>query len=377
MADRNTVAGAVRALEEVGAKARVFVSMPVVKGITPRVFVKSSASEKVRTREPLTRLHGIFELDEVGLSFLDHAALYGDACFEGILIRNGMIFLYKEHMDRFWNSAAGLRIEIPYSKEELSWKLMQTVQAVGFTNKESGYIRLIVTRGIGDLGLNPKKCVGSTVYGIVSTIRLYPKEAYARGIELGISKKIRRPGVTILDPRIKSNNYLNNVLGLIEGTRNLELFETLMLTADGSIAEATVDNVFCVIKEKGYRAVPSRVRVLTPVADYCLQGITRACIMDFSRRLGYKVEEVRDLMPIDLLGPNKECFMTGTGAGIMPIVRVYGNVVGDGRPGEITKKLLAAIQRAMANPAFGITTSANRAQVYRDARRKKSPIRIC
>ena len=376
MAEKKVVIGAIRALEEVGAKAQVFVSMPVVKGITPRVFVNSAASEGVKTEEPFTRLHGVFGLDEVGLSFLDHAALYGDACFEGILIRNGIIFLYREHMDRFWNSAGGLKIEIPYSKEELSWHILRTFQAVGFKKNESGYIRLIVTRGIGDLGLNPKKCVGATVYAIVSTIRLYPKEAYDKGIELGISKKIRRPGATILDPRIKSNNYLNNVLGLIEGTRNLELFESLMLTADGSIAEATVDNVFCVIKENGHRTNPSKVRVLTPVPEYCLQGITRSCIIDFARKSGYKVEEVPDLMPIDLLGSNRECFMTGTGAGIMPIVKVYGHLVGNGKPGEVTKKLLGKIQEAMVNPAFGLDTSADRAQVYRYIRSKKCPVKI-
>ena len=376
MAEKKVVIGAIRALEEVGAKAQVFVSMPVVKGITPRVFVNSAASEGVKTEEPFTRLHGVFGLDEVGLSFLDHAALYGDACFEGILIRNGIVFLYREHMDRFWNSAGGLKIEIPYSKEELSWHILRTFRAVGFKKNESGYIRLIVTRGIGDLGLNPKKCVGATVYAIVSTIRLYPKEAYDIGIELGISKKIRRPGATILDPRIKSNNYLNNVLGLIEGTRNLELFESLMLTADGSIAEATVDNVFCVIKENGHRANPSKVRVLTPVPEYCLQGITRSCIIDFARKSGYKVEEVPDLMPIDLLGSNRECFMTGTGAGIMPIVKVYGHLVGNGKPGEVTKKLLGKIQEAMVNPAFGLDTSADRAQVYRYIRSKKCPVKI-
>ena len=376
MAEKKQVTAAIHALEEVGAKGKVFVSMPVVKGITPRVFVDSFASERVKTKEPFTRLHGTFDLDEVGPSFLDHGGLYGDGCFEGILIRNGMVFLYREHMDRFWNSAAGLKIEIPYSKEELSWQIIRTIQAVGLKKNESGYIRLIVTRGIGDLGLNPKKCVGATVFAIVSTIKLYPKEAYDVGIELGVSKRIRRPGVTILDPRIKSNNYLNNVLGLIEGTRNLELLECLMLTADGNIAEATVDNVFCVIKENGYRTKPSNVRVLTPVGEYCLQGITRACIMDFARKFGYSVEEVPDLMPIDLLGSNRECFMTGTGAGIMPIVKVCSNLVGDGRPGEITKRLLAEIQKAMANPAFGLSVSADRAQVYRCIRSKKSPVKI-
>jgi branched-chain amino acid aminotransferase len=118
------------------------------------------------------------------------------------------------------------------------------------------------------------------------------------------------------------------------------------------------------------------VRILTPVTEYCLQGITRACIMNFARKFDYKVEEVADLMPIDLLGANRECFMTGTGAGIMPIVKVCGNSVGDGRPGDITKKLLAEIRKAMANPAFGLSISADRGQVYRYIRSNKCPVRI-
>ncbi len=376
MADRKIVLGAIKTLEEVGARARVFVSMPVVRGITPKGLLNHSDSEKAATREPFRRIHGIFGMDEGGLSYIDHAPLYGDACFEGILIRNGIVFLYREHMDRLWRSAKGLRIEIPYSEEELSWQVIRTIQAVGFKKSESGYIRLVVTRGLGDLGINPKKCVAATVYAIVSTIKLYPKEAYQRGIELGLSRRIRRPGCSILDPRVKSNNYLNNVMGLFEGTNNLELLEAIMLTDDGNIAEATVDNIFCVIKEKGYRGRPSKVRILTPVGDYCLNGITRASIMIFARRFGYKVEEVSDLMPVDLLGSDRECFMTGTGAGIMPIVKVCGNVIGDGRPGDVTKKLLREIEKAMADPRYGLSFSATESEVKKYIRQKKSPIQL-
>jgi branched-chain amino acid aminotransferase len=376
MADRKLVLGAIQTLKEVGARARVFVSMPVVKGITPKGLLNHPAAEKAATREPFSRIHGILGMDEGGISYIDHAPLYGDACFEGILIRNGIIFLYREHMDRLWRSAKGLRIEIPYSKEELSWQILRTIQAVGFKKSESGYIRLIVTRGLGDLGINPKKCVAATVYAIVSTIKLYPKEAYQRGIELGLSRKIRRLGCSILDPRVKSNNYLNNVMGLFEGTNNLELLEAIMLTEEGNIAEATVDNIFCVIKEKGYRSRPSKVRILTPVGDYCLNGITRASIMTFARKFGYKVEEVPDLMPVDLLGSDRECFMTGTGAGIMPIVKVCGNLVGNGRPGDVTKKLLREIEKAMANPRYGLSFSATEAEVKKYIRLKKSPIQL-
>jgi hypothetical protein len=230
MADRKTVLTALKAMEEVGARARVFVSMPVVAGITPKSFLNARGAEKVKSGEPVTRMHGIFPPDSVGLSFFDHGGLYGDGCFEGILIKNGLIYLYKEHMERLWRSAGGLRIDIPYTIEDLSWQVVKAIQAAGIKKNESGYIRLLVTRGIGDLGLNPKKCVGPTVFAIVSTIKLYPREAYDVGIEVGVSRKIRRPGPTILDPRIKSDNYLNNVLGLFEGTNNMKLLESIMLT---------------------------------------------------------------------------------------------------------------------------------------------------
>jgi branched-chain amino acid aminotransferase len=374
MADKKTVSTAVKTMEEVGARARVFVSMPVVKGITPKSLLGAKGAEKVKTGEPVTRLHGIFPTDAVGLSFFDHGGLYGDGCFEGILIKNGFVFLYKEHMERLWRSANALRIDIPYSIEELSWQVVRAIQAVGLAKSENGYIRLIVTRGIGDLGLNPRKCVGSTVFAIVSTIKLYPKEAYQAGIEVGVSRKIRRPGNTILDPRIKSDNYLNNVLGLLEGTNNLKLLESIMLTEEGFVAEATVDNIFSITKENGRGGRSQKVSIVTPVGQYCLEGITRACIMEFARRLGYAVQEVPDLMPLDLVGPNKECFMTGTGAGIMPIVRVCGNPVGDGKPGEITKKLLAEIERAMADPANGVDMSAIRAEVVKYIRQKKTSL---
>jgi branched-chain amino acid aminotransferase len=359
-------------MEDVGARARVFLSMPVLDGITPKCFLNARGAEKVKTGEPVTRMHGIFPPDSVGLSFFDHGGLYGDGCFEGILIKNGFVYLYKEHMERLWRSAGALRIEIPYTIEELSWQVVRAIQAAGIKKTESGYIRLIVTRGIGDLGLNPKKCVGSTVYAIVSTIKLYPREAYDAGIEIGVSRRIRRPGPTILDPRIKSDNYLNNVLGLMEGTNGMKLLESIMLTDQGFIAEATVDNIFSITRVNGPGGKPQKVRIVTPIGEYCLEGITRACIMEFARRFGYAVEEVPDLMPLDLVGPGKECFMTGTGAGIMPIVRVCGNPVGDGKPGPVTKRLLAEIERAMADPANGLNVAATRADVVKHIRQKKT-----
>ncbi|MFH0777884.1 MAG: aminotransferase class IV, partial [Candidatus Eisenbacteria bacterium] len=159
-----------------------------------------------------------------------------------------------------------------------------------------------------------------------------------------------------------------------EGTDNLRLFESLMLTREGFVAEATVDNIFCVVKQNGWQENPSKVKVLTPIADYCLKGITRSSIMTFAKRFGYTVTEVADLMPIDLIGPDRECFMTGTGAGIMPIVNVYGKQVGNGKPGEITKRLLREIEKAMANPAYGLSIEAGRTEVSNYIKSKKSPV---
>jgi branched-chain amino acid aminotransferase len=217
-----------------------------------------------------------------------------------------------------------------------------------------GYIRLVVTRGIGDLGINPRKCVSPTVFAIVSTIRLYAREAYERGIPLGLARRVRRPSRTILDPNIKGTQYLNNVLALQEGTRDNQLVEVLMLTAEGFVSEATVDNIFSVVKLAGWENDPAKVHVLTPSAEYCLPGITREVVIELARKRGYHVAVRDDLLPIDLVGEGKECFMTGTGCGVMPIVAVGGVTVGDGRPGRVTQALVQQLQAMMMDPVNGL-----------------------
>ncbi len=353
MRTRQDYDGAIETLREVGRRARVYFSMPLIEGVTPRALMNSTAGQETEDPSGLRRRDGIFRLDEIGLSPLDHVGLYGDGIFEGILIRNNSIFLYKEHMDRMDRSMEKVGVQLPMSRQYLTEQLLETCRQVEFPDG-TGYIRLVVTRGMGDLGINPHKCITPTVYAIISTIRLYPREAYERGIPLGLSRRIRRPNKTIVDPNIKSNNYLNNVLALREGTEGTPYVESLMLTHDGFVAEATVDNIFSVYRHDGWESDPSRVEIRTPSAEYCLQGITRETVMMLAEKRGYRVTVREDLLPIDLVGPSRECFMTGTGAGVMPIISIQDVRVGDGKPGPVTMGLVDDINRMMDDPANGL-----------------------
>jgi len=336
--------------------------MPVIEGITPRVLVDAKDAHEMPDRSGLVRRDKIFRLDEIGLSPLDHVALYGDAVFEGILIRNRSIFLYQQHLERIEASAAKIDLEIPLDRQTLTERILETCQSVQFP-EGNGYIRLVITRGLGDLGINPLKCVTATMFAIVSTIRLYPREAYAKGIPLGLARRIRRPSASILDPNIKSNNYLNNVLALLEGTRGRGFVESLMLTEKGFVAEATVDNIFSVVRHSGWETDPSRVEVRTPSSEYCLVGITRGAVMELARKRGYRVSVRDDLLPVDLVGPGRECFMTGTGAGVMPINSIEDVDVGDGKPGPVTLALVDDINRMMLDPANGLPIDTPKAMI--------------
>ena len=353
MRDRKGFEAAIETLREVGSRARIWISMPVIEGITPRALVDSKDAAESPDPSGLVRRDGIFRLDEVGLSALDHVALYGDAVFEGILIRKRSIFMYREHLERLETSARKIDLDIPVDRYRLTERVLDACRAAQLPEGD-GYIRLVVTRGMGDLGINPLKCVTATIFAIVSTIRLYSRDAYSKGIPLGLARRIRRPSATTLDPTIKSNNYLNNVLALLEGTRGRPLVESLMLTPDGYVAEATVDNIFSVVRHPGWENDPSRVEINTPSSEYCLVGITRACVMQLARKRGYRVSVRDDLLPVDLVGPGKECFMTGTGAGVMPINSIEGVDVGDGRPGPVTMTLVDDIGRMMVDPANGL-----------------------
>jgi branched-chain amino acid aminotransferase len=355
--DRSDERRRVEVLAEAAAKARVFVSMPVVPGVTPRVLMDPARGVS-HPGPGIERRHGTFALDEIGLPAFDHLVLYGDGCFEGILVPGGRIFLLKEHIERFWNSARELQIEIPYERVELVELMVESARQVDLSASGSGYIRLVLSRGLGDLGINPRKCTAATLFSLTSTIRLYPREMYETGIEIGLARRIRRPDASVLDPRIKSNNYLNNILGLLDGTRETGTLEALMLTRDGFVAEATVDNVFLVRRLPGWESDPSRVEVKTPRREYCLNGITRALTLALAREAGYSVDEEADLLPIDIAGEHNECFMTGTGAGVMPIIKLAGLTIGEGRPGPVTSRFVDQIRAAQASPEFGLSLTA-------------------
>lgn len=355
-------------LQAIARKARIFVSMPYVEGLTPQVFASSEKAAAVDRGEGVERRHGIFRMDEAPLSPLDHGGLYGDAVFEGILIINDQIFVLKEHLDRWYASAAKLGIRMPYAMDEMAHWILKTVQAVGFAKGEKGYLRPVLTRGFGNLGIHPKKCLAPTVYVIASTIRLYPPEKYDVGIELAVARRTRRAGRQVVDPNIKSNNYLNNISGLLE-TMDQGRLETLMLTPEGNVAEATADNIFAIERQPGWERDPAKVVVRTPSPDYCLVGITRAVILMEARKAGYTVLEVPDMLPIDMVGPDREAFLTGTGAGLMPIVAVQHVPVGDGTPGPVTKTLLAAIRSDMADHRFGLPVDADEAALREYLRR--------
>jgi branched-chain amino acid aminotransferase len=328
--------------------------MPVVEGVTPKSIVESPHARMTEEPGGLRRVDGIFRLDEAGVSPMDHGCLYGDGAFEGILIKNRSIFLYREHMERLDRSLDSISIELPMDRLSFTRRLLETARAASLPDG-NGYVRLVVTRGMGDLGINPRKCVSPTIYCIVSTIGLYSKELYRKGIRLGLTRHIRRPDASILDPNIKSLNYLNNVLALIEGTRGQELVESLVLTKEGFIAEATVDNLFLGKRNPGWEKDPSKVEVLTPSSAYCLVGITRETVLKLAQKRGYRVAVREDLLPIDLVGPEKECFITGTGAGIMPITSIENVDVGNGTPGPVTRELIEDFEKMVMDPANGLS----------------------
>jgi branched-chain amino acid aminotransferase len=340
-------------LQEIAKSCRVFLSMPWLEGLTPKALTESAAPG---IDEPLERRHGIFRPDEVGLSVFDHGALYGDSVFEGLLVVQGRLFTWREHLARLYSSARSLSIAVPYDPVDLTLQVLRTIAEADLDRLERAYVRLVVTRGLGDLGIYPPRCIGSTVFAIAARIQLYPEELYERGIELSVARTVRRPGVDILDPNVKASNYLNNIRALLE-TLAEKRPETLMLTQQGFVSEATADNLFLVIREE------SGVRIQTPPAAYCLEGITRGLILKAARAAGYSIEETSTMLPSDLTGAGREVFLTGTGAGLIPVVRIGHQDVGDGRPGPVTRELRKSLLADMADPRLSVPVRATRQEV--------------
>jgi branched-chain amino acid aminotransferase len=349
-------------LQEIAKSCRVFLSMPWLEGLTPRVLRTAPGTESAATGEALERRHGIFRPDEAGLSVFDHGALYGDSVFEGLLVVQGRLFTWREHLARLQSGARSLGIPIPYDPVELTMQVLRTIAEADLDRLERAYVRLVLTRGLGDLGIYPPRCIGSTVFAIAARIQLYPEELYERGIELSVAREVRRPGPDILDPNVKASNYLNNIRALLE-TLAEKRPETLMLTQQGFVSEATADNLFLVIREEGWEGDPGRVRIQTPPAAYCLEGITRELILKAARAAGHSVEETSTMLPSDLTGAGREVFLTGTGAGLIPVVKVGHQDVGDAKPGPVTRELRKSLLADMANPAMGVPVRATRQEV--------------
>jgi branched-chain amino acid aminotransferase len=258
------------------------------------------------------------------ISVFDHGLLYGDGIFEGIRAYHGRVFKLKEHIDRLFYSAKAILLNIPLSHAEIMKAVVETCRR----NKiRDGYIRLVVTRGVGGLGLNPNRCKSPSVIIIAGKIQLYPPEYYEKGLDL-ITVPTTRNLHSAVNPAIKSLNYLNNILAKIEAN-NGGCEEAIMLNAQGYVAECTGDNIF-IIKGDELQT--------PPLSAGALYGITRNVVIDLARESGLKVSEP-NLTRYDLFNA-EECFLTGTGAELIPVVKIDGRVIGTGKPGPVTRGLV-------------------------------------
>jgi branched-chain amino acid aminotransferase len=260
------------------------------------------------------------------ISVFDHGLLYGDGVFEGIRAYNRRVFKLREHIDRLFNSARAILLEIPMSREEVTRAVLDACRVNKIRN---GYIRLVVTRGIGTLGLNPNRCKRPSVIVIADKIQLYPPELYRQGMDI-VTVPTTRNLHSALNPAIKSLNYLNNILAKIEAN-NAGVEEAVLLNAEGFVAECTGDNLFIV--KNGELFTP-------PLSAGALYGITRKTVIELAGKAGLKVTEP-NLTRYDLFNAD-ECFLTGTGAEIVPVVKIDGRVIGTGTPGPITHGLVTA-----------------------------------
>ncbi len=264
--------------------------------------------------------------EQATVSVFDHGLLYGDGVFEGIRVYARRIFRLEQHLDRIYDSAKAIALEIPLERAAMTAALRDTVKA---NRKENGYIRLIVTRGVGDLGVDPTKCPKPTVIVIVTDIQVYPAELYARGIKV-ITSATRQVSHEAFDARVKSLNYLKNVLAKIDANR-AGAQEAIMLNADGFVGECTADNLFVV--KHGTLLTPSP-------QDGALEGITRGALLELAGEARIPAREQR-LTRYDVYTAD-ECFLSGTGAEVMPIAEVDGRKIGTATPGPVTKRLSEA-----------------------------------
>ncbi|MEI3612097.1 branched-chain-amino-acid transaminase [Pseudogracilibacillus sp. SO30301A] len=280
--------------------------------------------------DQLIYVNGEFvEKEKAVISIYDHGFLYGDGVFEGIRVYEGNVFKLKEHIDRLYESAHSIRLEIPHSKEEFQQIIVNTVVK---NNLSSAYIRVVVSRGEGDLGLDPRNCATPTVIVITEPLAIYSEKLYTTGLKLA-SVVNRRSSPDVLNPQIKSLNYLNNILVKLSSVQ-ADADEALILNNQGYVTEGSADNIFIV--KNGVIKTP-------PVYLGALEGITRNVIIEIVKEIGYTLDEspftLHDVYIAD------EVFLTGTAAEVIPVVVVDNRTIGNGEPGEVTKNLLSAFRK--------------------------------
>jgi branched-chain amino acid aminotransferase len=263
---------------------------------------------------------------EAKISVFDHGLLYGDGVFEGIRFYNGRIFRLEEHIRRLFDTSRAIVLNLPWTFEEICRFTCETVAANGLRD---GYVRLVVTRGPGELGLSPYLCPKPSMFIIVTTIRLYPEEHYLNGLAI-ITCATRRPAPAALMPQVKSLNYLNNIMAKVEAIQANAL-EAVMLNEQGYVAECTGDNIFIV----------KNGTLLSPlISDGALDGITRSVMIELAAKLGIPFVE-RSLTRYDIFTAD-ECFLTGTAAEVIPVTSLDRRTIGDGKPGTLTRRFLEA-----------------------------------
>ena len=263
--------------------------------------------------------------EEAKVSVFDHGLLYGDGVFEGIRAYHNRVFKLDEHIDRLYENANSILLDLWLSKDEMKEVVLETLRK---NNLRDAYIRLVVTRGYGDLGLDPAKCPKATIFCIAAEIQLYPQELYDNGLVVNTVASRRNTNEST-NPRFKSLNYLNNIMAKIE-SKLTGTIEAIMLNNEGYVAEATGDNIFLV--KKGVLITP-------PTYAGVLEGVTRNAVMEIARKKGIEVKETlfsrHDVYAAD------ECFLTGTAAEVISVIKVDGRVIGSGKPGKLTKELTA------------------------------------
>jgi len=267
--------------------------------------------------------------EEAVISVFDHGLLYGDGVFEGIRAYNNRVFKLTEHINRLYDSARTIGLEIPLEPKGMHEVVTETCRR---NNLKNGYIRLVVTRGVGDLGLDPRKCPRPTIFCISGSIQLYPEELYQKGLTL-ITVATRRNLSEAINPRVKSLNYLNSILAKIEANL-FNVPEAVMLNQEGYVAEASGDNIFI---------VKDGILITPPSYTGILEGVTRNTVIELARSKGIKVKE--SLFTRHDIYNAAECFLTGTAAEVIPAVKLDGRLIGNGYPGEITKELITAFRQ--------------------------------